>query len=646
MSFLAPDPEHARRFLAALSPDQSFTFQTFCDFKSAGGLAKANAVRILHGRFDDVADDLVALNTGAGRAGVYVTVNQTDLKGRKATNIIGVRAVFVDLDGSPIEPVLNGALPPSIVVQSSPGKYHAYWLTDGLALADFTGFQKVLAALFDGDRSVSDLPRVLRMPGFLHMKAEPFLTEMMKCDPGLRYSRAQLVAAFGDPGNRMPSEGDMTHAPEAKTEGSFVNRAKAAKLVGTIAERLARDPKRGRHRQAVALGWEAKREALSQIEAEWAASAYHDLLPDTDSEGQHRPLAEAEIKAAVLNAYATGKVPNIESGLEAFFMTGSQLGRANVPARKSIVSPFILDSSLSMIWAKRGVGKTWFALELAFACATGKKFFAWDVPQKQNVLYIDGEMTLSALKERLNLISNNAPPDNLIFLPSEQLFLTGHPLRINDVKDQERVWAALDTVEAMGGKLDIVIFDNLSSLTSGMDENSNSDLDALLPWLVKLRHRGLAVILVHHAGKNGQQRGASRREDLLETSIKLEELPAEARNGSPGAGFTITFDKVRGKMPDPDKLNVQLVDDGHGSLAWACGSATKLPKELEALLYIYGSSPTMQSQMATAMNVSEPRMSELVGKLRGKGHVAARGLSLTPAGRELAVRLGGDQLQA
>jgi hypothetical protein len=38
-------------------------------------------------------------------AGVFVTVNETDLKGRTAKNITSVRAVFVDLDGAPLEPV-------------------------------------------------------------------------------------------------------------------------------------------------------------------------------------------------------------------------------------------------------------------------------------------------------------------------------------------------------------------------------------------------------------------------------------------------------------------------------------------------------------------------------------------------------------
>ena len=32
-------------------------------------------------------------------------------------------------------------------------------------------------------------------------------------------------------------------------------------------------------------------------------------------------------------------------------------------------------------------------------------------------------------------------------------------------------------------------------------------------WLLRLRRRGVSVLIVHHAGKGGEQRGKSRRED-------------------------------------------------------------------------------------------------------------------------------------
>ena len=41
-------------------------------------------------------------------------------------------------------------------------------------------------------------------------------------------------------------------------------------------------------------------------------------------------------------------------------------------------------------------------------------------------------------------------------------------------------------------------------------------------WILYLRAKGKSVIFVHHAGKNGKQRGSSRREDVLDTVIFLK----------------------------------------------------------------------------------------------------------------------------
>jgi len=49
-------------------------------------------------------------------AGIFITVNATDFKGRSADNINRIRSVFADLDGAPLEPVIaEGALRPHII---------------------------------------------------------------------------------------------------------------------------------------------------------------------------------------------------------------------------------------------------------------------------------------------------------------------------------------------------------------------------------------------------------------------------------------------------------------------------------------------------------------------------------------------------
>ena len=108
---------------------------------------------------------------------MFVTVNRTDLKGRREANIVAVRALFADLDGAPLSVLERLGLLPHIIAMTSPSRFHAYWRVDGVETAEFAGLQKRLAALMGSDPSVCDLPRVMRLPGFPHQKdpAEPHL---------------------------------------------------------------------------------------------------------------------------------------------------------------------------------------------------------------------------------------------------------------------------------------------------------------------------------------------------------------------------------------------------------------------------------------------------------------------------------------
>src|SRR5262249_35930198 len=135
--------------------------------------------KILHGTLARHWDTLAALN--AQGAGIYFTSNETDFKGRKTNNIKRVRAGFSDLDGAPLEPVNETKLPPHIDNGPPPAPYHPYYtIGDAIPLAQFEPLQKAIAARFNADPSVHDLPRVMRLPGFIHRKGEPFLVRILQ----------------------------------------------------------------------------------------------------------------------------------------------------------------------------------------------------------------------------------------------------------------------------------------------------------------------------------------------------------------------------------------------------------------------------------------------------------------------------------
>lgn len=642
-----PNTDDARRFLDALDPvGSSFTFQTFPDAKEGRTSDDLKRLtRVLHGSFADHSEALANLN-GVG-AGVFVTVNETNLKGRSGKDVVHVRALFVDLDGAPLEPIVRGPLPPSIVVRSSDGKFHCYWRCHDISLCEFSAWQKLLARTFGGDPTVCDLPRVLRMPGFLHQKGEPVLSSLIECEPSRTYSRAQFIDAFGDPAKRTAERPTSEQIVSYElTKGLETYQATAVELAARSAKRVTANRSLGRHRQCVALGYDCRRARLPEEGAKLAAETFFNLAPSTNSDNEIDPLQRGEVELAVMNAYKEKAEVRQAQRLSDLILTQPQLATYPIEARRLIVEPFITEGSLIMIYAATGVGKTWLSLELSRSIASGRSFLRWPVTEARKVLFVDGEMPLVTLKERLAALAGSEKFNRLSFLSSERMILEDRLISLHKPEDQDRFMQALEDREAMGERPDVIVFDNLSSLARGVDENSNSDLDKLLEFLTQLRHRGYAVIVVHHAGKNGTQRGASRRTDFLDYVIKLEGVEPAVRGARRGACFRLTFEKCRGMTPEPDALTLELIANDRGGLTWAIGTPSAMRASHKLLLEIYRSQPIMQKQLATAMSMSEARVSELMKELEKEG-LATRsksGVQTTKTGSKVARDYGADEL--
>ena len=187
-----------------------------------------------------------------------------------------------------------------------------------------------------------------------------------------------------------------------------------------------------------------------------------------------------------------------------------------IPLRRWILEWIIQEQGLVMIHAPRGVGKTHVALGIAYACATGTPFLRWRAPTACGVLYLDGEMSASDLQERLRAISSdeeNGAATNLKILTPD---LTDRPMPDLATEDGQKA------VEPLLEGVSLVIVDNLATLCRSGNENGGESWLAIQGWLLDLRRRGISVLLIHHSGKNGGQRGTSRREDILNTVIRLQ----------------------------------------------------------------------------------------------------------------------------
>jgi AAA domain/Homeodomain-like domain len=240
-----------------------------------------------------------------------------------------------------------------------------------------------------------------------------------------------------------------------------------------------------------------------------------------------------------------------------------QFLQLSIKPREMLLDPILPEKGLAMLYAVRGTGKTHVAIGICFAIAAGTKFLKWSAPRPRRVLLIDGEMPAAALQERLASVVASVPdvdldPDNIRILAGD-LIETGGIGNLASPGVQEELDQWLDGI-------DVLILDNLSSLTAVIRDNEAESWGPIQEWLLKLRRRGISVLIVHHAGKGGQQRGTSRREDVLDTSISLRR-PADY-SPTDGARFEVHLEKARGVYGDAAKPFEAKLEVRDGAAVW------------------------------------------------------------------------------
>jgi hypothetical protein len=252
----------------------------------------------------------------------------------------------------------------------------------------------------------------------------------------------------------------------------------------------------------------------------------------------------------------------------------------DIPPRQPLLEPIITKQSLVMIYAWRGIGKSWLALFIAYAVATASAFLRWNAPEPARVLYIDGELPAPVLQTRLTMIVKSfgkEPPSADYFqILTPDMQPDGIMPNLSDPIGQ----AAID-VHARNA--DLIIVDNLSTMARSGKENEGESWLPVQQWALQHRAQGRAVLFVHHSGKGGQQRGSSRREDVLDTVISLKRPPDY--DAKQGAAFELHFEKARNLTgDDAESLEVEMQPIGD-AIKWVWRTAeTSILDRIENLI--------------------------------------------------------------
>jgi len=195
--------------------------------------------------------------------------------------------------------------------------------------------------------------------------------------------------------------------------------------------------------------------------------------------------------------------------------TGFAVIRPSVAFSKVLPPPvYVLPSlrprTVGLIVAQEGVGKSFLALEIGLAKASGFDLTGIGITGPGRVIYFSKEDPPGIIEERLQSIrpfvkseEAMARADNL-----EIVSLYGKPATLVSAKSLVNEKLIRQIIKAGSGK-DLLIFDTLRKLHD-LEENSSGEMKVLLEIFDRIAlDTGAAVLLIHHTNKsanlNGQQ---------------------------------------------------------------------------------------------------------------------------------------------
>ena len=284
-----------------------------------------------------------------------------------------------------------------------------------------------------------------------------------------------------------------------------------------------------------------------------------------------------------------------------------------------IVSPFLPEGGAGIIYGPPGAGKSIFVHQLAFSLAHGRDIFGWTIAKPRSVLLIDGEFPDSALSLRLQLMANEfGNPESgwmSIYTVASLYGSQGRVLDFGSQADRDELLLHLRHLRESPGQRvpEVLLLDNYVTLFRLEDENSNSrEAQDILTWFRKLRFLGIAVILVHHCGKDGVKggpRGASAIQGPMDF-IQYIHRPSPSK-----PRIEIGFYKQRHALAPDGAIAAEIQSNDGNLFIQPTGQIVEapMPKFLRA---VYDAAPKKQKDLAGLLGIGEPQVSKTATRAR------------------------------
>jgi hypothetical protein len=238
-------------------------------------------------------------------------------------------------------------------------------------------------------------------------------------------------------------------------------------------------------------------------------------------------------------------------------LTVAQWRKRILPALILLMGAWLTTTTRALITAATGLGKTNFGLALAMHAAAGLDFLHWKAHRAVRVLYIDGEMSRRLLRERVLAEAQRIGADPEGFFALSHQDVPGGMKALNTPEGQAWVDAFIKKI----GGVDLVIFDNIMSLTTG-DQKESEPWRQTLPWSLSLTKSDIGQVWIHHTGHDeSRSYGDKTREWQMDAVVHLNSVERDDTDIS----FAMKFEKARERTPtnrdDFQDVKIALVND-------------------------------------------------------------------------------------
>lgn len=302
------------------------------------------------------------------------------------------------------------------------------------------------------------------------------------------------------------------------------------------------------------------------------------------SEEDFHRLAEKDHVALPPKAEEIAVPRHKEDQLQSFDLNDNKRPKMN---SKYVVFPIIEEHSITLLYSQEGLGKTLVAMSIALAASSGVKVFgdsfsnAWTAKEPVPVLYVDGEMSEQNFRERLCNFSEfykKQCPDLKTQIPFHYKLLEGKGWDLSSHESQRE--QITKWVQAFDVRL--LILDNLSTLTNFAE--TTRSWQNIFSWLKDLAAHNCAILLIHHAGKSGeQQRGSGAKTITVDNVIRLQHALGE--NVKRGVAINVQVEKGRNipsefKIPFNIMLKTEKDTNGDQTFKWGRTTSKAQGKEI------------------------------------------------------------------